>query len=126
MSSMNLEIVTPDGLVFDGQIKEATLPGKEGEFGILPEHASLLSLLTTGVITIVKADGSEEGVVIDGGYAKIEENKALCVVDGAVPISGDTESEIAKALDDARDLLAKASDSATAIAKVEAFSKKSL
>jgi len=126
MSSMNLEIVTPDGLVFDGQIKEATLPGKEGEFGILPEHASLLSLLTTGVITIVKTDGSEEGVVIDGGYAKIEENKALCVVDGAVPISGDTESEIAKALDDARDLLAKASDSATAIAKVEAFSRKSL
>jgi F-type H+-transporting ATPase subunit epsilon len=123
---MNLEIVTPDGLVFDGQIKEATLPGKEGEFGILPEHASLLSLLTTGVITIVKTDGSEEGVVIDGGYAKIEENKALCVVDGAVPISGDTESEIAKALDDARDLLAKASDSATAIAKVEAFSRKSL
>lgn len=126
MSNMILEIVTPEGSVFNGEIKEATLPGEEGEFGVLPEHASLLSLLGTGVISIVKADGSEEGVVIDGGYVKVEENKTLCVVDGAVSISGDTESEIAKALGDAKELLAKASDSATAIAKVEAFSRKSL
>lgn len=126
MSSMILEIVTPDGSVFNGEIKEATLPGEEGEFGVLPEHASLLSLLGTGVISIIKADGSEEGVVIDGGYVKVEENKTLCVVDGAVAISGDNESQIAKALDEAKDLLSKSSDSATAIAKVEAFRRKSL
>ena len=126
MSSMNLEIVTPEGSVFNGEIKEATLPGEEGEFGVLPEHASLLSLLGTGVITIVKANGSEEGIAIDGGYAKVEENKTLCVVEGAVAISGDSESEIAKALDEAKELLSKASDSATAIAKVESLSRKSI
>ncbi|MGM0622541.1 MAG: ATP synthase F1 subunit epsilon [Campylobacterota bacterium] len=126
MSSMNLEIVTPEGSVFNGEIKEATLPGEEGEFGVLPEHASLLSLLGTGVITIVKANGNEEGIAIDGGYAKVEENKTLCVVEGAVAISGDSESEIAKALDDAKELLSKASDSATAIAKVESLSRKSI
>ena len=124
MSSMNLEIVTPNGSIFNGKIKEATLPGEEGEFGVLPEHASLLSLLGTGVISIVKDNGNEEAIAIDSGYAKVEENKALCVVEGAVAISGDSDSEIAKALDDAKELLEKASDSATAIAKVDALRKK--
>jgi len=125
MSSMNLEIVTPEGSVFNGEIKEATLPGQEGEFGILPQHASLLALLGSGVISITKADGSEEGVAIDGGYVKVEENKTLCVVDGAVAVKGDSESELAKALESAKELLAKASDSSTAIAKVESLTGKS-
>lgn len=125
MSSMNLEIVTPQGSVFEGEIKEATLPGEEGEFGVLPEHASLLALLGSGVISITKMDGSQEGVAIEGGYVKVEENKTLCVVDGAVAISGDSESELAKALESAKELLAKASDSATAIAKVESLRRKS-
>ncbi len=126
MSSMKLEIVTPNGSIFNSEIKEATFPGKEGEFGVLPEHASLLSLLGTGVISIVKTDGSEEGVAIDGGYAKVEENKTLCVVEGAVSISGDTESEVAKAIEEAKELLEGASDSATAIAKVESLGRKSI
>lgn len=125
MSSMNLEIVTPQGSVFNSEIKEATLPGEEGEFGVLPEHASLLALLGSGVISITKEDGSELGVAIDGGYVKVDENKTLCVVDGAVAISGDSESELAKALESAKELLAKASDSATAIAKVESLTRKS-
>jgi len=126
MSTMSLEIVTPDGSVFNGEIKEATFPGKEGEFGVLPQHASLLALLGSGVISITKSDGGKEGVAIDGGYVKVEENKTLCVVDGAVAVRGDSESELAKALESAKELLAKASDSATAIAKVESLTSKTL
>ena len=126
MSSMKLEIVTPDGLIFAGDIQEATLPGEEGEFGVLPEHASLLSLLTTGVISIVKANGNPEGIAIESGYAKVEEDKILCVVEGAVAIRGETESEIADALDEAKELLEKAKDSSTAIAKVESLGRKSV
>jgi len=125
MNTMSLEIVTPEGFVFSGDIKEATFPGQEGEFGILPQHASLLALLGSGVISITKTDGSKEGVAIDGGYVKVEENKTLCVVDGAVAIRGDNEGELAKALKSAKELLAKASNSATAIAKVKSLTGKS-
>ena len=52
MDTMKLEIVTPHGEIFKGNVKSATFPGAEGEFGVLPEHASLDSLLEGGVIDI--------------------------------------------------------------------------
>jgi F-type H+-transporting ATPase subunit epsilon len=117
---MKLEIVTPHGPIFSGDVRSATFPGAEGEFGVLPEHASLVSLLDTGVIEIEKADGKTESIVIDSGYVKVDENKTLVVVEGAVPIVGESESEIAKAIKEAKDLVRKASNSDFAIANVEA------
>ncbi len=120
METMKLEIVTPHGKIFEGDVRSATFPGAEGEFGVLPEHASLVSLLEAGVIEIEKADGSKESIVIDSGYVKVDENKTLVVVEGAVPIVGATESEIAKAIQEAKELVRKASNSDFAIANVEA------
>jgi F-type H+-transporting ATPase subunit epsilon len=117
---MKLEIVTPHGEIFNGEVKSATFPGAEGEFGVLPEHASLVSLLEAGVIELEKADGSKESIVIDSGYVKVDENKTLVIVEGAVPIVGETESEIAKAIKEAKELVQKASNSDFAIANVEA------
>jgi F-type H+-transporting ATPase subunit epsilon len=117
---MKLEIVTPHGEIFNGEVKSATFPGAEGEFGVLPEHASLVSLLEAGVIELEKTDGSKESIVIDSGYVKVDENKTLVIVEGAVPIVGETESEIAKAIKEAKELVQKASNSDFAIANVEA------
>jgi F-type H+-transporting ATPase subunit epsilon len=117
---MKLEIVTPHGEIFNGDVKSATFPGAEGEFGVLPEHASLVSLLEAGVIELEKSDGSKESIVIDSGYVKVDENKTLVIVEGAVPIVGETESEIAKAIKEAKELVQKASNSDFAIANVEA------
>jgi F-type H+-transporting ATPase subunit epsilon len=120
MDTMKLEIVTPIGPIFSGEVKSATFPGAEGEFGVLPEHASLVSLLDAGVIEIEKADGTKESIVIDSGYVKVDEAKTLVVVEGAVPITGATESEIAKAISEAKELVKKSSNSDFAIASVEA------
>jgi hypothetical protein len=60
METLKLSIVTPNGMIFDGDVKSVTLPGKEGEFGVLPHHASLLSALTVGVIEIEKKDSTKE------------------------------------------------------------------
>jgi F-type H+-transporting ATPase subunit epsilon len=117
---MKLEIVTPHGLIFSGNVKSATFPGAEGEFGVLPEHASLVSLLEAGVIEIEKEDGTVDSIVIDSGYVKVDENKTLVVVEGAVPIVGETESDMAKAIKEAKELIKKASNSDFAIANVEA------
>jgi len=120
MDTMKLEIVTPLGPIFAGEVKSATFPGSEGEFGVLPEHASLVTLLTAGVIEIEKSDGSKESIVIDSGYVKVDEEKTLVVVEGAVAISGETESEIAKAIAEAKELVKKVTTSDIAIANVEA------
>jgi len=80
---MKLEIVTPDGVIFDAEVKQVTLPGSEGEFGVLAKHATLVSLLDTGVIVIEKSDSSEVAVAINSGYVKVDEEKTTCIVDGA-------------------------------------------
>ena len=126
MNTMKLEIVTPTGLIFDGDVKMVTLPGKEGEFGVLPQHAQLVSLLEAGLITIENSDGSETIVAINGGYVKVDENKVSCIVDGAVLIS-DEDGKVAQRLEEAKELLQKAQTSdvaiATAVSRVEAIKK---
>ncbi len=126
MELMKLEIVTPNGVIFDAEVKQVNLPGSEGEFGVLAGHATLVSLLDTGVIVIDKADGSEVAVAINSGYVKVDEEKTTCIVDGAVALSGG-DSDLAKALDAAKELLKSAESSntaiASAVAKVEQIGK---
>ncbi|MCD6212428.1 MAG: F0F1 ATP synthase subunit epsilon [Sulfurovum sp.] len=126
MELMKLEIVTPDGMIFDADVKQVTLPGSEGEFGVLANHATLVSLLDTGVIVIEKSDGGELAVAINSGYVKVEEEKTTCIVDGAVALSGD-DSDLAKALDAAKTLLKSTEASnaaiAAAVSKVEHIGK---
>ena len=126
MELMKLEIVTPNGVIFDAEVKQVTLPGSEGEFGVLAKHATLVSLLDTGVIVIDKADGSEVAVAINSGYVKVDEEKTTCIVDGAVSLSGD-DSDLARALEEAKKLLKSTEASSVAIAaavsKVEQIGK---
>ena len=126
MELMKLEIVTPTGVIFDAEVKQVTLPGSEGEFGVLPKHATLVSLLDTGVIVINKADGSELAVAINSGYVKVDEEKTTCIVDGAVSLSGE-DGDIAAALEEAKKLIksteASSSAMAAAISKVDQIGK---
>jgi len=120
METLNLEIVTPSGLIFEGKALEVTLPGEEGEFGVLPHHASLTTLLKAGVVDIEKEDKSVESIVVNWGVVQVDEEKVVVLVDGAVAIRGESESDIAKALDNAKTLLNDVSDSNLAIASVSA------
>jgi len=120
METLKLEIVTPQGQIFEGDVKSVTLPGEEGEFGVLPKHASLLSLLKAGVIEMEKADGSKESIVINWGHVKVDENRVTVLVDGAIPLAGASESEIAKKIEEAKKLIEEASEGKAALAAVEA------
>ena len=115
MELLKLEIVTPEGVIFDDEVKQVTIPGGEGEFGVLAGHAAVVSLLTAGVMTIEREDGREVQVAINGGYVKVEEEKTLCMVDGAVALSGD-DTDLAKNIAKAKDLLEKAQASTMTVA----------
>jgi len=118
MDTIYLSIVTPNGLIFEGDVKTVTLPGKEGEFGVLPGHASLVSALTVGVIVIEKKE-SVEAVAINWGYVKVNESSVNILVDGAVAIPGE-ESQIGQNIENAKKLVNSVKDSNVALAAVEA------
>ena len=119
MDKLKLEIITPSGVIFSGDAKRVVLPGSEGEFGVLPGHAALVSLLNAGVIDIEK-EGKVESVAVDWGYVEVTESKVTALVDGAVAIEGDTDSDIAKSIASAKELLKQAKDSSFILSSVEA------
>ena len=92
------------------------LPGSEGEFGVLPNHASLISLLKAGIIDIEHKNKKHDVVAINWGYAKIDEGKVVILADGAVYVSGDSESELANSLEAARNLIESMSSDTNAFA----------
>ena len=120
MNKLKLEILTPNGEIFNGEALSVTLPGEEGEFGVLAEHSSLSTLLEAGVIDIEKEDKSVESILINWGVVNVDEEKIIVLVEGAVAIRGENESEIAKALDNAKELINSIADSSSAIASVSA------
>ncbi|MBD3823392.1 MAG: F0F1 ATP synthase subunit epsilon [Epsilonproteobacteria bacterium] len=120
MDKLKLEILTPNGKIFSGDVMSVTLPGEEGEFGVLAHHASLTTLLDAGVIDIEKEDKSVESVLINWGVVQVDEEKVIVLVEGAVAIRGESESAVVKALEDAQKLIADIADSNPAIAAVSA------
>ncbi|MFT7003309.1 MAG: F-type H+-transporting ATPase subunit epsilon [Sulfurimonas sp.] len=120
MDKLKLEILTPNGEIFNGDVVSVTLPGEEGEFGVLPHHASLSTLLEAGVIDIEKDDKSVESILINWGVVQVDEAKVIVLVEGAVAIRGESESDIANALDEAKQLIKDIADSNPAIASVSA------
>jgi len=127
MDKFKLEILTPNGEIFDGEVLSVTLPGEEGEFGVLAHHSSLTTLLTSGVIDIEKEDKKVESVLINWGVVQVDEEKVVVLVEGAVAIRGENESEVSKALEEAKSLLNDIADSnpaiASASAKIESAAK---
>ncbi|NLY03702.1 MAG: F0F1 ATP synthase subunit epsilon [Campylobacter sp.] len=111
-----LEIVTPKGMIFKGDVKEAQFPGAEGELGIHPNHACLITLLDTGLIELTDINGDKEMVAINWGYLKVSEEKVTVLADGAVYVGGKNDSEIAKSISKAKELVESMSSESTAYA----------
>ena len=120
MDNFKLEILTPNGVIYNDNALSVVLPGEEGEFGVLAGHASLTTLLEAGVVDVEKEDKSVESIVINWGVAQVDEGKVVVLVEGATAIRGENESEIAQAIDAAKKLIKDVANSSSAIASVSA------
>jgi len=118
METFKLEIITPNGSIYNDSAISVTLPGEEGEFGVLANHSSISTLLEAGVVDIEKEDKTVESVLINWGVVQVDEQKVVVLVEGAVAIRGESESAIANALEDAKALVKSIEDSGKAIASV--------
>lgn len=114
MESIHLEVVTPMGMIYDGEANVVVLPGSEGEFGVLKGHASLVSSLKAGVIDIQKENDKHELIAIDSGYAEVNEFKITVLAKGAVAINA--SGEVAQNLAKAKELIKSMSSDNAALA----------
>lgn len=77
-----LEIVTPEKMAFSGKVEDVTIPGTEGEFGVLRGHAALLSSLDVGELNYVK-DGKRTFYAVNTGYTEVTTGKVTILVETA-------------------------------------------
>ena len=77
-----LEIVTPEKMAFSGNVEEVTIPGTEGEFGVLRGHASLLSSIETGELSYIR-DGKRTHYAVSTGYAEVTSGRVTVLVETA-------------------------------------------
>jgi F-type H+-transporting ATPase subunit epsilon len=92
---IKLEIVTPERLVFDETVDGVTLPGSEGELGVLPHHAPLVSTLGVGELHI-RSGGSEDWFAIVGGFVQVLPDKVVVMAETA-DLSSEIDLEKAQA-----------------------------
>jgi F-type H+-transporting ATPase subunit epsilon len=117
MATFHFDLVSPEKLLFSGEVTQVDLPGSEGDFGVMAGHAPVVTTLRPGILTIFGA-GEAMPVVVNGGFAEVGPSGLTVLAEVAVPredfdvsvLAGtikDTEEDVADEKDDwKRDKLA--------------------
>lgn len=87
MASLHFELVSPDKLVFSGEVEQVDVPGAEGDFGVLAGHAPMVTTLRPGILTVHGAGGQQKIVVL-GGFAEISAQGLTVLADVAEAVEG--------------------------------------
>lgn len=80
MATLRLEIITAEHQVFADDVNILVAPGVEGELGILPHHAPLMTMLQPGEL-LIKKDGEETYMVVTGGFLEVRPDKVIVLAD---------------------------------------------
>jgi F-type H+-transporting ATPase subunit epsilon len=114
-----LEIVTPERLAFSEEVDSVQVPGIEGELGILPHHAPLVSLLGVGELRIRKG-GQEELFAVAGGFVQVRPDKVVVMAETADLASEIDLEKAEQARREAEKILAEGSDEGADLAAARA------
>ncbi len=78
---MYLEIITPDKKVYEGEVKSVKLPGSGGSFGVMNNHAPLISTLDKGTIKIIDEEKNTIFFDVNGGLVEVINNKIIVLAE---------------------------------------------
>lgn len=80
--ALHFELVSPEKLVFSGEVTQVDLPGAEGDFGVMEGHAPLVTTLRPGIMTVY-AGGNAQKIVVLGGFAEVSDKGLTVLADTA-------------------------------------------
>jgi F-type H+-transporting ATPase subunit epsilon len=84
--ALHFELVSPEKLVFSGDVEQVDVPGAEGDFGVLAGHAPMVTTLRPGILTVHGA-GGEEKIVVLGGFAEVSAQGLTVLADVAEAVA---------------------------------------
>ena len=115
MATFHFELVSPDKLMFSGEAESVLVPGSEGDFVVLKDHAPVMAALKPGVIAIEDAAGKHKRIFVRGGFADVSPLGLIVLAETALPEGEldaarldqeirDTEEDLADAPDEQKRL----------------------
>jgi F-type H+-transporting ATPase subunit epsilon len=111
MATFHFNLVSPEAVLFSGDVEHVVVPGSEGEFGVLAGHAPLVSTLRPGVLKIL-GPGQPQRIVVIGGFAEVGPDGLTVLADKAVPVEELDAAVIAQEIKDIEEDIADAKDEA--------------
>jgi F-type H+-transporting ATPase subunit epsilon len=108
------ELVAPERLLASIEADMVVIPGAEGDFGVLPQHAPFMSLLRPGVISVYQGDKVERRVFVAGGFAEVNERGCIVLAERAEPLEEIQAEAARRDLRDAEEDLGDAKDKSEA------------
>jgi F-type H+-transporting ATPase subunit epsilon len=107
--TFSVSLVTPEGAAFEGEVEMLVVPGADGEIGVLARHAPLIALLKAGSTRVYRDRASRDVLefATGPGFFKVEQDRALALVDDAVDARHIDDERAQRQLEEARAELEK-------------------
>src|ERR1700747_471452 len=109
--AFHFDLVSPERMVFSGDVEQVDVPGAEGDFGVLAHHAPLIAMLKPGILTI-RGAGEAKRIVGGGGFAEVNEEGLTVLADMAVPVEEFDRASLAAEIKDTEEDVADTGDDA--------------
>ena len=97
MATFQFDLVSPEKLVFSGEVDQVDIPGTEGDFGVLAGHAPVVASIRPGIMTVFSA-GRQEKIVVLGGLAEMSANRLTVLADVATSIEDLDKAALARTI----------------------------
>jgi F-type H+-transporting ATPase subunit epsilon len=110
MATFHFDLVSPEQLVFSGEVEHVVVPGTEGEFGVFAGHAPVVAMLKPGILRILGPN--EQRILVVGGFAEVSPEGLTVLADRAVPVDEVDPAVLAGEIKDAEEDVADARDDA--------------
>lgn len=107
---LKFELVSPERLLSSGNVQQVVVPGTEGEFTVLVNHAPVLSTLKPGVVTVTDESGTVERIFVRGGFAEVNSAGLTILAEEAVAVSDLSADDLAQKIQDAKEDVSDAKD----------------
>jgi F-type H+-transporting ATPase subunit epsilon len=120
MAAFHFELVSPEKLLFSGDVEAVVVPGADGQFTVLKDHAPVMTVLKAGVVTVTDAAGKNEKLFVRGGFADVGAAGFSILAEQAIAL---TEIDPVKLDADIKDAREDLSDAKTDDARIAASDK---
>lgn len=111
MAALHFEFVSPETVLFSGEVDQVDLPGAEGDMGIFADHAPMVTTLRPGIVTVIRGS-TREPIVITGGFAEVGPAGLTILADRAVARADFDTAMLAAEIKDAEEDVTDATDPA--------------